>query len=361
MSSDNDLLMLTPDEPFEAYLDHVDWTHLRGWARNPAQPDVPVWLEVVIDDAEPVRFLSNMLREDLAQAGLGTGRYGFFLNFSRRLDSSLPHRIRVRRVSDGAALHNSPWLLPAAPSGSPEARARFEAMFSAEIEAARTGEELLPLTRFLVGQTDRLLQAAADHDSGRTARRLFRSRWVETVDGAPQALEAPDPRPLALFVGIDLPQSASALALLAAMQALGMRVGVVAMRGLVTEGPAAEALTGSGITVHGAPFYGSVEDVLRRNTPDFRLVVLQGAIIAAGYAVTTKLHHPRAKVLAWMEDLGQDLATIVAAQLLCDATLAGSEAAVQELQRRVQGRVVHLAPADAETWAAVLRRAAGLL
>ena len=362
MSSDNDLLMLPPEEPFEAYLDHVDWTHLRGWARNPAQPDVPVWLEVVIDEAAPVRFLSNMLREDLAQAGLGTGRYGFFLNFSRRLDSSLPHRIRVRRVSDGAPLQNSPWLLPAAPAGSPEARDRFEAMFSAEIEAARTGAELLPLTRFLVTQTDRLLQAAADHDSGRTTRRLFRSRWVETLDGTPQVLDAPDPRPLALLVGIDLPQSGPAMTLLAALQSLGMRVGVIAMRGLVTEGPAAEALTAAGHTVLGAPFYGSVEDVLRRNTPDFRLVVLHGAIVAAGYAVTAKLHHPRAKVLAWMADLGQDLATIVAAQLLCDATLAGSEAAVQELQRRVQGRTVLMAPADAdgEMWASVLRRAAEL-
>jgi hypothetical protein len=357
MTDANDILLMNAAEPFEAHLDHVDWTHFSGWAYNPAQPDVPVWLEVIVDDAAPIRFLANMLREDLAQAGVGTGRYGFHLYFSRRLDSTVAHRVMVRRVSDGAPLHNAPWRLPAAPAGSAEARARFEAVFSAEIEAASTSADLLPLTRFLVAQTDRLLQAGADLDSGRTARRRFRTRWAETIDGAPQSVPPPDPRPLALVVGFTLPHAGPVLTLLAALAELGFKAETAAMHGLPTEGPAAEALVAAGHTVLGAPWFSSIEDILRRTAPDFRVVVLCGAVAAAAYAVTTRLHHPRARVLAWLDEPGTDMATEIAAQLLCDAVLAPSAAAAEILRQRLQGRPVHVAAPDGDRsdYAALLR------
>ncbi len=356
MSDTPDIIFTTGAEPFEAHLDYADWNTFRGWAYNPEQPDVPVWLEAIVDDAKPVRFLANMLREDLAQVGIGTGRYGFHLTLSRPLDPSIAHRLVVRRVSDGAPLRNTPWELPAAPAGGEAARARFEAVFSAEIAAARTGENLQPLTRFLVAQTDRLLQAASDTDSGRTARRLFRARWAETLDGTPQEVAVPDPRPLALFVGFDLPTTDPTRAVLAGLQALDLRVGVVAMRGLVAEGPAAEALRAAGYAVHGAPWFGAVEEIIRRNAPDYRVIVLHGPIAAAAYAVTARLHHPRARVLAWIDDPQQDVPTSVAAQLLCDVTLASSEPAAEVLRRRVQGRAVQVVPEEEAELVGVLRR-----
>ncbi len=357
MGYGSEIILMADGEPLEAYLDFVDWTHFRGWAYNPAVPEAPLWLEALVDDAPPIRFLANMLREDLTEAGIGTGRYAFKLSFSRPLDSSIPHRVMVRRASDGAALRNSPWYLPAAPAGSAAARLRFEAVFDAEIQAARHTENLAPLTRFLVTQVDRLLQAAVDLDSGRAARQLFRTRWAETLDGEPLQFTPPDPRPLALFVGFDLPKSGAAMALLGVLQSLRLRVGVAALRGLPADGPEAEALLAAGHTVHGAPWFGSIEDILRRHTPDFRVIVLHGAVAAAAYAVTARLHHPRARVLAWIEDTQDAAAAIIASQLLCDATLVSTEAAAGELRRRVPGRPVHVLPAEGEpdALAAVLR------
>jgi hypothetical protein len=357
MSGTDEILFSAAAEPLDGYLDHADWTSLTGWAFSPGDPDEPVWLDVTVDDRAPIRILANLLREDLVQAGIGTGRHGFRLFFSRRLDPTIAHRLTISRAGDGAPLRNTPWLLPAAPAGNASARAKLEAVISAEIEAARTGENLAPMTRFLVAQTDRLLQAATDIDSGRSARRLFRARWNETLDGEPQQVPPPDTRRLALVVGFDLPSSAQTLALLAGLQALNLRVGVVAMRGLPGDGPAAEALRDAGHDVHGTPWFGAVEDLIRRNAPDYRVILLHGPVAAAAYAVTAKLHHPQAQVLAWIDDPQQDVPIAVAAQLLCDATLTSSQAAAEALRRRVQGRPVHVLPDEAAALVPVLRQA----
>jgi hypothetical protein len=289
-----------------------------------------------------------MLRADLADVGVGTGRYGFQLHFSRPLDPRWPHSIVVRRVSDGAVLPNAPWQLAPAPSSQPRSLELLTGVIAADIEAAHTAAVLSTMTRFMVEQTDRVLQAACDIDNTRRDRALFRRRWAETLGGEPLEVPPPDARPMALFIDLDLPDGPAERALLAGLQVLGLRVAVVAARGMVASGTVAEALREADILVQGAPLHFTVEDVLRRHAGEFRLVVMRGAIAASAYAMVARLHQPRARILAWLDDPAQDPTAGIAAQLLADAVVTGTAETGAALARRVQGREVHVVPLDTD-------------
>jgi hypothetical protein len=336
------------DEPLIGHLDDVDWQKFWGWACNPDDPDTPLWLEAAVDDEPPVMLLANRLRQDLAEAGHGRGCIGFHLYFPKKLDPRRPHRVSVRRASDGQELPGSPWLLPQAPAGSPEARQAFEAELAAEIEAAATGAELAPMIDFMLRQTDRLLQARCDTESGRIARAQFRLRWAETLGEVPMQIDPPDPRMLALFIGVDLPAEGRARAMVMALQALDLRVMAVAMRGLPGNGPAADALNAEAVAVQGAPFHHTVEDVLSRHAPQFRVILLQGAVAAAAYALIARLHHPNARIVTWLEDPSRDPKPALAAQLLSDVVITGTAQAAAECEARLRGMPVRVVSADDE-------------
>ncbi len=325
------------EEPLIGHLDDVDWQKFWGWACNPDTPDNPLWLVAVIDDEPPVAFLANRLRQDLAEAGHGRGCVGFHLYYPRKLDPRRSHRVSVRRQSDGLELPGSPWVLPQAPAGSAEAREAFERELSAEIEAAATGPELVPMVDFMLRQTDRLLQAHCDLDSGKLARLLFKQRWAETLGEIGMVVPTPDPRALTLFIGPGLPAEGTAHAMVRTLQALDLRVVAVAMRGLPGHGPVAEALAADGVLVQGKPLHHSVEDVLARHAPQFRLIVLQGAVTAACYGLLARVHHPQARIVTWLEDVTRDTKAALAAQLLSDVVVVGSAPAAAECENRLRG------------------------
>ena len=350
--------VLITEEALAGSLDDCDWHKFWGWACNPADPDKPLWLEVVVDDLPAVPLLANRLRGDLASAGYGRGWIGFDLYFPTPLDPRKPHTISVRRASDGKHLPRSPWSLPAAPAGGPEVRRAFEAVLSAEIEAAQVSSELSAMTDFMVRQTDRLLQSACDTDSGRRARALFKARWAETLDGSPQQVATPDPRPLALLIGFDLPASDAARAIVAGLQEQNMRVATAAMRGMPTTGEAAEALAAADVLVLGTPLLFSIEDLLGRHAGLFRVVVLHGVLAAAAYGVTARLHNPTARIVAWLDDPTQDAKTALAAQLLSDVVVTDTVKHAALFDQRIRGwpiRIVDRTAAPQEQAAALAR------
>jgi len=325
------------EEALVGNLDECDWHKFWGWACNLADPDKPLWLEAIIDDQPPAPLLANRQRGDLASAGYGRGWVGFHLYFPTPLDPRKPHTISVRRASDGQHLPHSPWSLPAAPAGGPVAWQEFEAILSAEIEAASSSPELSAMTDFMVRQTDRLLQAACDTDNGRRTRALFKARWAETLDGTPLQMETPDPRPLALFIGFDLPAESAARAMVESLQALDMRLAVAAMCGLPTTGEAAEALTAAGVQVLGTPLLFSIEDLLGRHAGLFRVIVLHGVLAAAAYGITARLHNPSARIVAWLDDPTKDAKASLAAQLLSDVVVTGTADNAALFDQRIRG------------------------
>ena len=89
---------------FQELRGHVDgwWGRdVRGWAQNPARPEVPVCLEAWVGGVPVSRTLANLFRADLRDAGLGSGCHGFQMTLPH---SALGRDVDVRRVIDGKPL-----------------------------------------------------------------------------------------------------------------------------------------------------------------------------------------------------------------------------------------------------------------
>jgi hypothetical protein len=94
--------------PLQGWLDTAEAGLVRAWARDAANSNMPVPVEVVVDGVVLGSTLANHYRADLATAGYGHGRNGIEFRFpvplaSDRLHCSLPgaqpiaHRSPARR------------------------------------------------------------------------------------------------------------------------------------------------------------------------------------------------------------------------------------------------------------------------
>jgi hypothetical protein len=88
------------------YVDQVGSRSISGWAQNPDHPDAPVCLDVYAGGRLIGQTLANRYRDDLQQAGLGSGRHGFEFTPPAGLTFA-PDAVEVRRSFDGAALSAS--------------------------------------------------------------------------------------------------------------------------------------------------------------------------------------------------------------------------------------------------------------
>jgi hypothetical protein len=88
---------------FRGYVDLVRPELISGWAQNPEHPEAPVCLDIFVGDRLIGRALANRYREDLARAGLGSGRHSFEFTPPAGL-AFTPHTLKVRRSFDGASL-----------------------------------------------------------------------------------------------------------------------------------------------------------------------------------------------------------------------------------------------------------------
>jgi hypothetical protein len=331
------------------YVDHADWHEISGWGYDPRTPESALWLEVLVDEGPPTAFLANLHRPDLAEAGYGDGRFAFRLRFPTPLNPLQPHRIIVRRRDDAAPLKNTPVVLARPPSASADARAEFEKDILAEIASLRTGDEVHATTGFLLAQVDRLLQGCADAASGATALQHFRLRWSDFLEGERAVSPTPDQRPWVLLIDQDLPDTQAALILVQALQAMGHRVAVVAVRELATHNATAKSLAAMGVTVHGMPLHFTVEDVLRRHRGLYRAVLMRGAQAASGYAVLARQHQPRARIVAMIGDPIRDRTDPLlhlGAALLADVVLVENEDQAARMRAQLAGRTVLVLPVD---------------
>ena len=80
-------------------LERLEGTCLEGWAQDAATPERPVQLDIIADGAIVARVLANRHRDDLAAAGLGSGRHAFRVPLTGGA-----RRIEARRSGDGALL-----------------------------------------------------------------------------------------------------------------------------------------------------------------------------------------------------------------------------------------------------------------
>ena len=295
--------MPTACGPLEGSLDDASHRLINGWAFDPNQPGVPVWLEVLVDDGVVGRVLANLHRPDLEHDGKGDGHHGFALWLQHGLSPLAPHVVRVRRVGDGSELPGSPRLL--------EARDGTTLMHSTELlpavhAAAHATPDEAALDEFLWS-----LQSGINHVRQlRAERRMTQVRtWA-----SPRAPAPASRRPRACAgrwssmtacpIAARDAGSNAMLGHIRALIALGYQVEFVATQQIVDD--AAPPRPPHGLDVvhwHQAPAVATVEEVLRRNAGAYELIYLHRLSNAFAYAGLVRLWCPRAHVLYSVADL----------------------------------------------------------
>ncbi len=75
-----------------------------GWAWDPGHPEKPVEVEVLVDGRPVASGIADVERPILAEAGMGDGRYGFYVPLPEELSTDPSHSIRVTAGPDRAAV-----------------------------------------------------------------------------------------------------------------------------------------------------------------------------------------------------------------------------------------------------------------
>ena len=255
-------------------VDVVSRERVAGWVMDPADP-APVALQI-LDNGMPIAsVLANGYRADLAAACVGTGWHAFDVAIPGGLSPLSRHVISVRAERDGAELPGCPVVIEAADRFD----AGLEAAVAQAVGAVGSAEERRRVLSFIAAQAARLVQLQAD-DEARPAARL--AAWQLRRTG-----EAVEVAPRALVIAARLVDGPHVRAL----RELGYAVSFVAAEEMGVEA----AL--EGVSVCGAPFYASVEEVLRRQADGFAVVVLEGVAMASRYLTLARALAPRARVV----------------------------------------------------------------
>jgi hypothetical protein len=80
------------------YIDLAGPLVCSGWVQWQQQPEVPVCLDILLDDVVVGRVLANLYREDVRDAGYGSGNHGFEYELSPGFCGSIKVRCSMNRV-----------------------------------------------------------------------------------------------------------------------------------------------------------------------------------------------------------------------------------------------------------------------
>jgi hypothetical protein len=102
---------------YDGVIDRVMGGYLHGWCRLTSADD-PVELELFADDRPIARFHANEFRQDLLDAGFGTGKHGFVIDVGK-LGLTPDAVVRIKVAKYGVELENSGRMLGAYIAASP--------------------------------------------------------------------------------------------------------------------------------------------------------------------------------------------------------------------------------------------------
>ena len=272
------------------FIDGVSRTGIHGWVRNMAHPAASISVVVTANNRLLGRTVANRHRPDLVAAGFGTGNFGFDIVFDPPLSPARSWLLHIRSDSNAEDMPGSPVRLQASTEFDGAARRAFAAALDGFADEGDLDERIA----FLAGEQERLLQKRAD------ARSRRRERTLQRVDG-------PVLPPRALVIDQRVPEperDGGSNALVSHMRSL-VRLGyqVVFAAQSMAGGEAAAALEREGILCCHAPWYGSVEDVLRREAGTFDLVYLHRVAVASAYSALVRQAQPRARLVYSVADL----------------------------------------------------------
>jgi glycosyltransferase involved in cell wall biosynthesis len=292
-------------------IDSCHSLRVTGWARDHLEPDAAVSLLITNNDKLVGRLLANGYREDLKTAGIGDGRFAFEFSFPQPLAPFETHIIRVFSEADGVDVPGSPVTLQASQAFDAEVERSLERV----LDRCGTTDDIPAKIDFLARQIDRLLQRRADADSTRVDRERYRDllqRWKSQPSRNETVAEteiAPGSAPRALVIDDRLPKSdrdagsTAVLSHIRSLQRLGYRVTFVPA---IEFNPAAAdraAIEAFDVSCGCAPYYGTVEEVLKRQAGEFDLVYLHRISNASKYGELVLNYFPKARRIYSVADL----------------------------------------------------------
>jgi hypothetical protein len=90
--------------PLRGWIDTVEPGRITGWAQDMAYPDMPVQLDLWLDDEPLGTILACAFREDLEAAGIGRGYCSFSFATAFPIPAASIRHLFICRAADGAAL-----------------------------------------------------------------------------------------------------------------------------------------------------------------------------------------------------------------------------------------------------------------
>jgi O-antigen biosynthesis protein len=150
----------------EGSLDVVSATEIGGWAWNPADPSEHVVVEILDGDEVILSVYADRPREDLRQAGVGDGRYGFSIPNPGALLQNSRHIISARRALDKLVLSGSPMALERAERGlDPAAMSFIENAMRTGVASASSASDVDLLLSQLVRVFDLVIQGRQEAEA----------------------------------------------------------------------------------------------------------------------------------------------------------------------------------------------------
>jgi hypothetical protein len=86
-------------------IDRIEPDVIIGWAQDMQNPELPVLLEVLLEDVVIGAALACTYRVDLADAGIGSGRFGFTFKSPVLIGDAAMSQICIRRAADGTEIY----------------------------------------------------------------------------------------------------------------------------------------------------------------------------------------------------------------------------------------------------------------
>jgi glycosyltransferase involved in cell wall biosynthesis len=300
-----------PPETLKGSVDSCDRLRVSGWVFDPANPKQRVRLEVRCDGEVIGHVVADRYRHDLAKVGyLGDGCCSYNFLHPIQLNPLSGHTIELRRGGDGASVPGSPVLLSPPSSFNTECRSGVARVLNEATQAATKPSELDDIIRYWMMEAEALLAARARLDAGARADVTnIRERWGGLLPTASVRRAAPELRPQALFIDDAYPTAgmnggaSAAIDHMRALMRIGFEVSFAASQDLGDDSQRGADLAKLGIKPLSAPWYGSVEEVLRRHAGRIDVIYLHRAGNAAAYSKLARQHSPRALLVYGVADL----------------------------------------------------------
>jgi glycosyltransferase involved in cell wall biosynthesis len=362
-----------PRETLRGNIDQCDRIRVAGWVFDPTNPNHRVRLEIRYDGEVVGHVVADRYRRDLEDVGyLGDGCCSFNFQNPVTLDPLAGHAIEILRAADGAPVPGSPVMLSVPLDFDTESRAGVTRMLRDAAQAATQSADLDDIIGYMMTESEALLAARARLDVAvRADVANMRERWGGLLPSAAGQRAARELRPQALFVDEFFPAAgvnggaSAAIDHMRSLMRVGFDVSFAASQDLDDRFRRRAELTALGIKPLLAPWYGSIEEILRRQSGRIDLVYLHRAANAAAYGKLVRqycsrallvygvadLHHVRLARQGAVEDRPEvsrlaerlQIEEMVAARL-ADVVITHSNAEAEFLRARVPGVRVALVP-----------------